>query len=254
MKPARAGTQSIERVVDILRYLAAGDEAGVRIADIVVYLKLEPGTAHRILKALTAAELVSRNAESHRYSLGPLTYELGLVAKPHGDFAAVCAASVLRIAERTGDVAMLTLRSGLDSICLDRQEGSAPIRTLTSRVGVRRPLGVGAGSLAILSALPVATTEQVIQLNRTRYGQFNGLTADVLRKMVSKTRAIGYAYTHGEMYADVGGIGVIIRDANGAPIAALNMATTVSRLPMPRVRQIVRDLRKEVLLIERKLR
>ena len=49
MKPARAGTQSIERVVDILRYLAAGDEAGVRIADIVVYLKLEPGTAHRIL-------------------------------------------------------------------------------------------------------------------------------------------------------------------------------------------------------------
>jgi DNA-binding IclR family transcriptional regulator len=69
---------------------------------------------------------------------------------------------MMRIAEATGDTVFLTQRSGLDSVCVDRQEGTFPIKTFTLEIGMRRPLGVGTGSLAILSGL---SEEEVKHVN-----------------------------------------------------------------------------------------
>ena len=42
---------------------------------------------------------------------------------------------------------------GIESICLSRSEGDFPIRNQLVKVCVRWPLGVGAGSCAMLAAL-----------------------------------------------------------------------------------------------------
>ena len=49
--------------------------------------------------------------------------------------------------------AVLSLPSGIESLCIDVEEGTYPIRANYLRVGSRRPLGVGAGSLALLAWL-----------------------------------------------------------------------------------------------------
>ena len=48
------------------------------------------------------------------------------------------------------------------SICSARALGDYPIKALTLDVGIRRPLGVGAGGLAILCALPEAEADEII--------------------------------------------------------------------------------------------
>jgi hypothetical protein len=109
-----------------------------------------------MLKCLTAENLVSQDPQSRRYYLGPLVFELGITAGPRFNIRDLCADALDRVAAETGDTAFLIIRSGDDSLCVDRREGAFPIKTFTVDVGVRRPLGVGAGSLAILTALPEA--------------------------------------------------------------------------------------------------
>jgi hypothetical protein len=48
-------------------------------------------------------------------------------------------------------------------------------------VGIRRPLGVGAGGLAILCALPPAETEDIIETHADSYPKLSTLTASRVR-------------------------------------------------------------------------
>lgn len=148
---------------------------------------------------------------------------------------------------------MLIVRSGVDTVCMDRREGASPIRTMTEHLGARRPLGVGAGSLAILSALDPWIAERTIEANRTRFSQYNGMTVKTLSTLIRRTREAGYAHTKGEFLPDVGGLGWAIRNAQGDPIAALNVVTTVSRLTPERVREMLKYLKAEAVIIEKQL-
>jgi DNA-binding IclR family transcriptional regulator len=97
-----------------------------------------------------------------------MVFELGLTATPRFNLREMCHPALARIAEATGDTVFLTQRSGLDAVCLDRQEGTFPIKTFTLEVGMRRPLGVGTGSLAILSALSEEEIDKVVGANNVR--------------------------------------------------------------------------------------
>jgi DNA-binding IclR family transcriptional regulator len=246
---ARTGTQAIGRVAGILR-VVAGQPRGLRLVDIVRQTGLETPTAHRMVKAMIAEALLRQHHDTRRYGLGPLVYELGLATVPQHNLQGTCEQSVARLAHSSGDVAMLGVRSGLDSVCIDRQEGTHPVRAMTVQVGTRRPLGVGAGSLAILSGLEDELVDQIIAANSARLAQFNGLTESTLRDLVGATKEAGYALTHGEIFPDVGGVGVAIRDVDGAVIAGFGISTTINRLPAERVQQLVRLLRAEVAVVE----
>jgi DNA-binding IclR family transcriptional regulator len=112
---------------------------------------------------------------------------------------------------------------------------------------------VGAGSLAILSALAPAIAERTIEVNKTRFRPYNGLTVEMLSAMVRQTREAGYAHTKGEVLPDVGAIGWAIKNTQGDPIAALNIATTVNRLAPERVREMLKHLKSEAAIIEKQL-
>ena len=145
------GTQSIERALTLLREIAAHNRGGSRLLDLATRTALQRPTVHRMLKCLASESMVQQDPDTHRYFLGPMVFELGLTAAPRFNLREICHPALTRIAEATGDTVFLTHRSGLDSVCLDRREGTFPIKTFTLEIGMRRPLGVGTGSLAILS-------------------------------------------------------------------------------------------------------
>src|SRR5215208_7421692 len=146
-------TQSRERALMLMREIAAHNRTGTRLLDLASRTGLQRPTVHRMLKCLTLENMVQQDPESHRYFLGPMVFELGLTAAPRFNLREICNPAMNRIAEATGDTVFLTQRSGLDAVCVDRHEGTFPIKTFTLEIGMRRPLGVGTGSLAILSAL-----------------------------------------------------------------------------------------------------
>ena len=169
LAPAKpAGTQTIQRASLLVRLVASRSRTGMRLAEVVQHSKLERPTAHRILKCLVQEGFLMQSGNSHEYFLGPLIFELGLAASPQFNLSDICRPSLERIAARSGDTAFLSVRSGYDSVCIDRKEGAFPIKALTLEVGTRRPLGVGAGGLSLLLRLSDEAVNEIVRANAKR--------------------------------------------------------------------------------------
>jgi DNA-binding IclR family transcriptional regulator len=252
---SRDGTGSIRKAVGVLRALADGGLEGVRIAHLLSKSSMPRPTVYRILGGLVEERLVMRIPGSERYALGPVIYELGLAASPGFGLREICAPFVEKIARQTGDTAFLTLRSGLDGMCMDRQLGSFPIKTLTIDVGARRPLGVGLGSIAILGALPAEEREAVMRANSARYRAIGTHTADRVRMLARRVEEEGFGYTASDFIDGVGGFAVVVRHpVTGKAFAALSVASLVSRMPTSRGKEILPLLRTSCRKVEAALR
>lgn len=245
------GTQSICRAVAILREISSAEATGMRAVDIANVMNLERPTAHRIMRGLLSQGMVTQDPRTKLYQLGPVIYELGLAAAPHYSLREICQPSLQSIANRSGDSVFLVVRSGMDGVCIDRVEGNFPIKARTLDIGGRRPLGVGAGSLAILLELSDDEIEQAIAINAQRLPP--RLTEDRLRRAIKSSRELGYALNAEDVLTDITAIGVPIRQPNGACHAAMSLAGITSRLSGPRREEMVQMLRKEARILARKL-
>lgn len=246
------GTQSIERSLILLREIAAHNRNGSRLLDLATRTGLQRPTVHRMLKCLAAENMVQQDFDSHRYFLGPMVFELGLTAAPRFNLREICHPALTRIAEATGDTVFLTQRSGLDGLCLDRREGAFPIKTFTLEIGMRRPLGVGIGSLAILSALPDEEIRHIIATNGPRLSEY-GLSAAALQSQVKKAQKLGYAVRETPSLAGVRSIGQALHNRSGVPFAALSISAISSRMTEKRVAELAVLLKNEARLIEKQL-
>lgn len=248
-KPS-AGTQSIERAANVLRIIASRNNTGQRLVDISKQAKLERPTAHRILKCLVVEGLVRQNPDSRRYFLGHLIFELGLAASSSFNLRDICRPSLVRLAEKTGDTIFLAIRSGADTVCIDRVEGSFPIKTLTLEIGTRRPLGVGAGGLALLMKLPDHTQQEIVRANALRLAAYNNLTVPALMKLLQRCRQLGFARNDAQVTPGATSVGLPIRSRSGEPILAISIGAISSRMTPNRQQELVAMIRAEIETLE----
>lgn len=244
-KPS-SGTQSIERAAHVMRVIASRNDIGLRLVDISRHTKLERPTAHRILKCLMAEGMVKQDKETRRYFLGHLIFELGLAASTNFNLRDICHPSLARLAKKTGDTVFLTIRSGFDTVCIDREEGDFPIKTLTLDVGTRRPLGVGAGGLALLMSLPERTIKEIISANALRLSTYSGLTVPALIGMLKRCQDLGYALNDAQVTPGATSVGLPIRTRSGEPFLAISIGAISSRMTKERQEELASMIRAEV--------
>jgi DNA-binding IclR family transcriptional regulator len=131
--------------------------------------------------------------------------------------------------------------SGNDAVCLHRELGAFPIRNLALTVGQRYPLGVSAGGLALLAAMPDDEVERIITANaRICSERYPAFTRELLLEVVERTRSRGYATVEGLIVPGSWGIGVVVPDNQGRPLAAISIAAITSRVEPPRQHELVR--------------
>ena len=246
------GTQSIERALLLLREIAAHNRAGSRLLDLATRTNLQRPTVHRMLKCLAHEGMVQQDPDTHRYYLGSMAFELGLTAAPRFNLREISHPGMVRIAEATGDTVFITQRSGLDAVCIDRHEGTFPIKTFTIDIGMRRPLGVGTGSLAIVAALPDEEIQTILSRNQPRFEEY-GVSGATLLVQARKAQKLGYSMREAPTLAGVRSVGHAIRNQSGIPFAALSVSTISSRMSEKRVIEIAALLKNEARLIERQL-
>ena len=162
----------------VIKLLGEVGEKGARMAEIADGLGLKTSTAHRIVSALERHGLIEREQATKRYRLGLALFSLGAAAADGTGLRKVSRPALLRLAAQTGDTVFLMARSGFNVVCVDRQEGSYVLDSLTGHVGGQIPMGVGPASQAILAFLPAEEAEIIINANAPLYGRYNGLTAD----------------------------------------------------------------------------
>ena len=249
-----SGTQTVERAVLLLRLLASGNHSRtLRLTDLANDARVKPPTAHRLLRCLIREGLVVQDEHSRRYALGPLAFELGLAALPRSNLSGKCEQALERLAAFTEDVVFLSVRSGFDSLCIHRVVGPYPIKPLTADVGTRRPLGVGAGGLALLSSLSEEECSAVLLANQSCLWNYQQLTVGALREAVRQTRVLGYALN--ERYALPGtiAVGMAVKNGAGTVVGAISVGAIASRMPPVRRREIVAAMQKEIDLLSRAL-
>jgi DNA-binding IclR family transcriptional regulator len=243
--------RSIERAARIIKVLGGNPLEGARLSDLASMTGLGKSTAHRIVSALVEEGFLYQNTENRRYYLG---YELIKLAHASSvlEIAEAARPSLDRLALETEDVAFVQSREGRESICLDRRVGSFPIKTLTLNVGDRRPLGVGAGSLALLAWLSAPQMEEYFA-GYTPPPRYAGFTAQMLRELVARSKREGYALNEGRIIAGMAAVGVPVLDGQGHALAALSVAAIQERMSEERRRWIVSLLTEEAAAFARRL-
>lgn len=236
--------KTVDRVATILRLLSQAGEGGHRLSDIAERAGLGKTTAHRLLGALVQVGLANQDLKSKRYTLGSAAAALGRAASLH-QVDILIRPVLRRLARETEDTVFASVREGLAAVCIGREAGSFPIRTLTLDEGDRRPLGVGAGSLALLAFLPDGEIDTIIDRNRRWLQDYSSFTPEVLRSLVARTRETGFALNEGRIVPAMQAIGVPVLAQDGRPAAALSLAAIRDRMGPDRLPDLVKRLREE---------
>ena len=245
------GAQSIQRAALLLRAIAGHNRTGLRLVDLVDISGLEIPTDHRILKALVLENLIRQNLTNRRYFLGPLMFEAGLAATHEFSLRDLCHESLQRIADKTGDTVFLNVRRDHEAVCIERKDGAFPIKVFSLNVGDRRPLGVGAGGMAILSNLRESETQLIAQKISALLPRYGKLNERLLLSLIKRSKERGYVM---HKVSGLGGgkaVGIPIRNPSGEPFAALSIAAITSRMGAARCIKLISLLRKEATNIER---
>lgn len=245
---------SLKRGVLLLKLLATAGPRGLTLTEIAARTALPHPSVHRVLLQLGAERLVDRNAELRRYRLGPLAFELGVAGSTMHDMRDLCEPAMTSLGAATEDTVYLVVRSGFDAVCMHRHEGSFPIRTLVLEVGSRRPLGVGAGGLAILASIAEPERDEIIQRVAPNLAAFGKLDAPAVHAACQQAREQGVALIRNKINLGVTAIGHPFRDPMGQSIGALSVAALSQRMTPTRLRTIAALLREGCADVERRLR
>lgn len=247
----RTGTQSIERVVGMLRVVASRGRHGMRIGEVAATSGLPQSTCFRMLQRLEIEGLVDRDPHTRKYYLGPLLHELGLLARPRFRLSELCDGVLHRLADVTQDTIYLSERSGMEAVCTNRALGDYPIKAMPLDIGIRRPLGVGAGGLAMLCAMPADEAEAIIDANGHRYEKFASFSADFLREATARGREQGYSFLDSVVTPGTAAIGVAFPKDH--PVGAISIAAISGRLGNERREDLARELKRQVRKLEASL-
>ena len=247
------GVQSIDRALSIVQALAEGGNCGLRLTSIAETVGLTKSTTHRLLQALSDSGVVDQDEQSGLYFLGYNLFCWGLAAGNRVGFTDLAWRSMQVLAERTGDTVYLSVRDRYEAVCVARREGSFPIRTLTLNVGDRRPLGVGAGSLAILAFLSEAEQREIIGTNANARASYPGFDESTVWNLIEDTKRSGIAVNDSLIIKGMSAIAVPIRDGNTV-VGAISVAGITERLAQPKRQNIITWLKVEAEKIESLLR
>ncbi|MEU7877956.1 IclR family transcriptional regulator [Microbispora bryophytorum] len=244
--------RSVTRAAGIVDVVANGGAEGARLMDVVTATGLQKTTVHRILATLTELGWLEQT-EAGSFHLGPKLVGLGTEALNRHGIVDIAGPRLAALARTTHDTVFLSTRSGIESLCVDRVLGSFPIRTLTLQVGDRRPLGVGAGAMALLAWLPDDEIEAVLSSSPSSSRYPRPDAASVLQT-ARTARERGYTVNNGGIVPGAVGVGVPVLAEDGLPIASLSVAAVETRMGPERIAAIAERMAVEAAVLREDLR
>lgn len=223
------GAQAVGRAFKVIRVVAQIQRSGASLSRIAQATGLNSSTTYRLLKSLVDERMLRFDEAARRYHIGALAFELGLAAAPEAQPQARWHDAVIEIARQTRLTTYLMARSDAEAVCLACAQGTTAMRAMPLEVGQRLPLGVGAGSLALLSALADDDINDILDSHDNRLGLFPGgivKTSGILER-VKLARRRGFAVSSETVALGIAGVGVALpRDLELTELAISVSAVT----------------------------
>lgn len=220
--------ESVDNALKLLRMLR--ERRQLRVSDASTAIGVARSTAHRLLAMLRHHGFVRQDPLSRAYMPGPALLDFGPAILRDRDIRTHARPVLERLSRETGETVHLIILQGRDVLFLDCVESAKAVR-VGDRTGLLLPAHCTSAGKALLAAL-----------SRDRFAALypGARLAGVTRRSISTrarleheldlVRKRGYATNFGESEEDIGSVGVVIRDRQGTPRAALSVAVPVSRL------------------------
>ncbi|ALK29315.1 IclR family transcriptional regulator [Burkholderia plantarii] len=248
----QAGTQTLLRGLAILEAIAGGarDMRAIGAA-----LGTTRSTTHRLVSSLVQARYL-RQVQGG-YLLGPKLIELGTIALEQMPLTAVARPHLEALAEATLDTIHLGMRDGDDVLYIDKIPGTRGLE-MRSRIGHRMPLAsTGIGKAMMLDLKP-DTWAALFEASRRSLA---GVSFKPDRRPDSPTflqrmahyAAGGYTFDLEENEASIRCVAAPVRDASGAIVAAVSVASTIPYMPLDRMDELIPIVQREARAISAEL-
>lgn len=236
---------SLNRAALILRVLAEGPRQGLSIKELCARTELPRPTVYRVLDLLLALEWVVRERDTSLINLGPELAALGYAAASRFPLERIAATELALLARRLDQTVYLDLRSSLDMVCVGRYEGASQIQVGRGWVGMRGPLGMTPGGMAVLARLPAAERQKIVTANMDRYRTLEGFDEAGFESSLEHSVSLGYGrYDAIILDRTMCGLGVAICDAEARPFASIGVAFMKGWLSAKQLKDWVSDLTK----------
>ena len=231
--------QSVVRALKVLKLIMAVPDEGIRFIDLVKASGMDKSNVHRVLKALEQEGMVFRDSDTAAYHPLVSDHAENRDQRIRARFRQV----VADIAASTGDTVLLMSRQGDYVVCLDRQSGDYPVKTLTTDINQRRLLGIGSGGLSILARLSDAEINGFIE-RHIDAPALSAIGKEDLLAAISQTRERGYAVVGSRITPGTGSVGV---DVQGEDFhVALAVVSLTERIEGERSAWLAGEIRRAV--------
>ncbi|MGR9145720.1 IclR family transcriptional regulator (plasmid) [Rhizobium leguminosarum] len=220
--------KSATRVLDLFEFLSRWDSEKTH-TEIADELGIPKSSLTQLLKTLLQRGYLAYAPISKGYRLGPSI--ASLAGKVHGNSDLVNAAGPILtwLANETQETCAINLIKGDQSEVMASAIGPHRLN-YTMRQGDVAPLYATSGGKALLAFLPTNMLDEY--MNRVTFETItaNTITSlEELRSELENVRRSGFAYVTEEFTPGIAGIAVPILSPSGYPLAALNVATPISR-------------------------
>jgi DNA-binding IclR family transcriptional regulator len=238
-KPAEGGSQSIaavERALDVLLLFGRQARPDLGVTEISGQLGLSKAAVHRILTSLKSRDLVTVDAQTRRYSLGPASLGLGRAYLARIDLRSMASPELAWLSAESRETATLSIRNGDARMYVDQVVPDREVR-MEVAIGVPYPLHAGSSSKAFLAFLTPGEIDAYLDRHALEPVTEQTITdRRALLAELAKVRQRGYAVSMGERQAGAASVAAPILDQDGRPAAVISVSG-----PLERFRDEVHD-------------
>ncbi|WP_119390282.1 IclR family transcriptional regulator [Taklimakanibacter lacteus] len=204
------------RALDILLVLGEAGAEGFGLADIAQRIGGAKPAVHRSLASLLHKGFVETTGKHGHYRLGPAISVLARSQARLDPLVLKYRAGMTEFARRSGHTVYMMVQAGVDAVCAEMVSRS-PRRQFSMGIGGRVPMGVAAGSLALMSLQSEADCLQLLDANAERYvshPSVRPVDRSIVAAQIEDARRRGYAVNMGYYLPGEGGLGLPLPGAN----------------------------------------
>jgi len=233
---------ALDRGLRILSLLAAR-KTPMRVSEIAQALQLPRSATYELIHTLAAHQMIHQNPVGE-VSLGPHTLAIGSAYGARLDFAALARDTVHRVMTQCEETAQIGVLDGRDVLYVAKADSPHAVR-LASTVGARLPAHCTALGKILLALLPDTELERRLGAAPLERLTERSITnrAELLDHL-KEVRVRRFAWEECESNPHIACVAAPVIDTHHEPIAALSIATPLSRMNAQRrhhLRSIVID-------------
>lgn len=243
-----AGARVVEQALQVLFAIAQGDQPqGVR--GFAEHLGISKSTLQRILGTLQKSGLVRLDPVKQTYAFTSKSLILSASYQRDLDLVSMLRPSMEAMRKLSGETITLSLAVDGYRVTIFQLDSAHDLR-LTTKLGKRYPLVVGATGRALLGSMTEVDRRDAISLYaetgvELATGEIIHIDPEEVDRRAREAHDLGYAASYGEW--SPGGVGLSIPipfSAPGGEVAALSIYGVQTRLSRERAEELIPELKR----------